>query len=247
MLLPSAVSRFTFPGRPINTFGADRSEWGIDPQVDTWAVRHACWDGKKADDAYAESKGLKVIPVYVGLHMEHPVGGFQKPHGFFAEEETWYMPGTGKVPVTFTGKTDIALSVIELIKLALKHPDSVPPHIRIGGANNTPEEIVEIFNKAANGKTHIKLKLLNEEQSKELFSRLVFEPPKGEEHRFDRRFMNEIATRVFTMSGGGGNLDFSEHNHNELVNPGESKWKWKTIEDYAKETDGMPIELEYMR
>jgi len=42
---------------------ADFSEWGIDPQVDTWAVRHKIWDGKKADDAYAISKGLKVIPV----------------------------------------------------------------------------------------------------------------------------------------------------------------------------------------
>jgi hypothetical protein len=188
-----------------------------------------------------------LINVSVGLHLEHPVGGFQKPHGFYAEEETWYMPGTGDVPVAYTGKTDIALSVIELIKMAMKDPDSVPPHVRIGGSNLSPKQIVEIFNKAAKGKTHIKLKLLNEEQSKELFSRLVFEPPKGEEHSFDQQFMNEVATRVFTMSGGGGNLDFSEHNHNELVNPGESKWKWKTMEEYAEETDGMPIELEYMR
>lgn len=175
------------------------------------------------------------------------MGGFQKPHGFYPEEETWYMPGTGDVPVTYTGKRDIALSVIELIKMAMKDPDSVPPHVRIGGSNLSPKQIVEIFNKAAKGKTHIKLKLLNEEESKALFSRLVFEPPKGEEHSFDQEFMNEVATRVFTMSGGGGNLDFSQDNHNELVNPGETKWKWKTMEEYAEETDGMPIEMEYMR
>jgi hypothetical protein len=178
--------------------------------------------------------------------MEHPVGGFQKPHGFFAEEQVWYMPGTGKEPVAYTGKTDIALAVIELMKLALKDPNSVPPHVRIVSDNLPPPEIVEIFNKAANGKTHITLKLITDEQAKEMFSKLIFEPPKGEEHSFDQQFMNEIATRVFTMSGGGGNLDFTE-NDNELVNPGESKWKWKRIEDYAKEVDGMPIELEYMR
>src|SRR5271168_4703878 len=79
--------------------------------------------------------------VSVGLHMEHPVGGFQKPHGFYAEEETWYMPGTGDVPVTFTSKKDIALSVIELIKMALKDPDSVPDNVRISGSHNTPKEI----------------------------------------------------------------------------------------------------------
>lgn len=157
------------------------------------------------------------------------------------------MPGTGDVPVAYTSKKDIALSVIELIKLALKDPKSVPAHVRIAGTNYNPKQIVEIFNKAAKGKTHIKLKLLNDEEAKELFSRLVFEPPEGEEHSFDQQFMNEVATRVFTMSGGGGNLDFSTHNHNELVNPGESKWKWKTMEEYAEETDGMPIELEYMR
>jgi hypothetical protein len=42
------------------------------------------------------------------------------------------------------------------------------------------------------------------------------------------------------MSGGTGNLDFSKKNDNELVNPGESKWKWKTMEEYAEEVDGMP-------
>jgi hypothetical protein len=190
---------------------------------------------------------LDVIDDSVGLHMEHPVGGFQKPHGFYAEEQTWYMPGTGEEPVTYTSKKDIALAVIELIKLALADPNSVPAHVRIAGTNYNPKQIVEIFNKAAKGKTHIKLKLLNDAEAKELFSRLVFEPPEGEEHSFDQQFMNEVATRVFTMSGGGGNIDFSKHNHNELVNPGESKWKWKSMEDYAEEVDGMPIEMEYMR
>ena len=74
----------------------------------------------------------------------------------------------------------------------------------------------------------------------------MFEPPPSEQN-FDQQFMNEIAQRVFTMSGGRGKLDFSRHNHNELVNPGQSKWKWKTIKEYAKETDGMPTELGYMR
>ena len=43
------------------------------------------------------------------------------------------------------------------------------------------------------------------------------------------------------MTGGTGNLDFSKRNDNELVNPGESKWKWKSIEDYAQEVDGLPM------
>ena len=30
---------------------------------------------------------------------------------------------------------------------------------------------------------------------------------------------------------GEGALDFSVENDNELVNPGESLWKWRTVED----------------
>ncbi len=30
---------------------------------------------------------------------------------------------------------------------------------------------------------------------------------------------------------GEGKLDFSD-NSNELINPGQSLWKWKTVEDY---------------
>jgi hypothetical protein len=29
-------------------------------------------------------------------------------------------------------------------------------------------------------------------------------------------------------------------NQNELVNPGEGLWKWKTMREYAKETKGGP-------
>ena len=47
------------------------------------------------------------------------------------------------------------------------------------------------------------------------------------------------------MAGAGGNLDFSLRNDNELVKPGESKWKWKTIEEYAEEVEGMPQEDVY--
>ena len=36
---------------------------------------------------------------------------------------------------------------------------------------------------------------------------------------------------------GEGKLDFSQ-NENEAVNPGEKLWKWKTVEDYAKDIGG---------
>ena len=59
----NAVLNYTSPGFDNFLASIDGSEWGIDPQVDTWAVRHEIWFGKKADDKYAVEQGLKVIPV----------------------------------------------------------------------------------------------------------------------------------------------------------------------------------------
>jgi len=39
------------------------SEFGVDPHVDSEFIRHPMWDSKKAHDADAEKKGLKVIAV----------------------------------------------------------------------------------------------------------------------------------------------------------------------------------------
>ena len=33
---------------------------------------------------------------------------------------------------------------------------------------------------------------------------------------------------------GTGALDFAKENDNELVNPGESLWKWDTVEDLLR-------------
>lgn len=37
-----------------------------------------------------------------------------------------------------------------------------------------------------------------------------------------------------------GKLDFTTDNDNELVNPDQKFWKWKTVEDYVREVGGRP-------
>src|SRR5271170_3020424 len=98
--------------------------------------------------------------------MEHPQGGFMPGHGFMAADQIWYMPGTGDTPLTFTSKTDIALSIVEIMKMAMSHPGaSLPEYFRIAGTNKTPREIVDIFNRAAKGRTKIELILLSDEEA----------------------------------------------------------------------------------
>ena len=35
---------------------------------------------------------------------------------------------------------------------------------------------------------------------------------------------------------GQGKMDFSSENANEFVNPGQSLWKWKTVEDQLRDS-----------
>jgi len=177
--------------------------------------------------------------------MEHPHGGFQAFHGFFPERQAWYVPGDGNTPLTVTSKADIARSILELIQMGLENPNAVPPRIRIAGTNRTPREIVEIFNKAAKGKTRIKLITLSDDEAKVFMNKDNMKPPTRLPKDFDLSSIYDVATRVFRMAGSGGNLDFSKENDDELVNPSESKWKWKTIEEYAEEVEGMPREDVY--
>jgi len=218
------------------------SEFGVDPHVDSEFIRHPMWQGKKAHDKYAESKGLKVISIYNGLFMEHPHGGFQAFHGFYPERQAWYVPGDGTTPISITSKTDIGRSIIELVTMASETPERVPSRIRLAGTSRTPKEIVDIFNLASKGKTYIKLIPLSDEESKVFMNKDNMKPPPGLPKDFDLNYIYDVASRVFRMAGSGGNLDFSQRNDNELVNPGESKWKWKTIESYAEEVEGMPRE-----
>ena len=176
--------------------------------------------------------------------MEHPHGGFQAFHGFFPERQAWYVPGDGNTPIAITSKTDIARSIVELIKMAMSSPEKVPAGIRLAGTSRTPKEIVDIFNRASKGKTHIKLVPLSDEESKAFMNKETMKPPPGLPAGFDLNLIYDVATRVFEWQALA-EFGFCKRNDNELVNAGQSKWKWKTIEEYAEEVNGLPREDVY--
>jgi saccharopine dehydrogenase-like NADP-dependent oxidoreductase len=55
--------KFYIPRYFVTGFYADFSQFGVDPHVESDAVNHPCWNGKKEDDIDARKKGLFVIPI----------------------------------------------------------------------------------------------------------------------------------------------------------------------------------------
>ena len=39
---------------------------------------------------------------------------------------------------------------------------------------------------------------------------------------------------MYRVLVGQGKMDFSKENADELINPGQSLWKWKTVEDQLR-------------
>ena len=84
--------------------------------------------------------------------------------------------------------------------------------------------------------------LLSDEESQVFHNEGNMKAPPGLPKEFDLNVIYDVAGRLSKMCGSGSNLDFSKRNDNELVNLRESKWKWKTIEQYGEEANGMPQE-----
>jgi hypothetical protein len=50
--------------------------------------------------------------------------------------------------------------------------------------------------------------------------------------------LTDLLIRLIVASG---KVDYGVLNDNELVNPSQSLWTWKTVEDHVKETNGLEV------
>jgi hypothetical protein len=130
----------------------------------------------------------------------------------------WSPIGKATTPSAFTALEDIGKAVAALCRLP---PEKIPDHVRIVGDNISFKDASEAMTAVSGDKIALK------EIDLDSFKKETTKRTEGDPASFIRFVMGE------------GKLDFSE-NENELVNPGEKDFKWKTVKDYAKEVGGKP-------
>lgn len=130
----------------------------------------------------------------------------------------WEPIGKATTPSAFTSLTDVGKAVAALARLP---PDQIPDHVRIAGSNISFKDASEAMTAVSGDKIEIK------EIDLDSFKKETTKKTEGDPAAFIRFVMGE------------GKMDFTE-NTNELINPGEKEWKWKTVQDYAKEVGGKP-------
>ncbi|OCB86111.1 NAD-binding protein [Sanghuangporus baumii] len=215
------------------------SEFGVDHRLNDFpGFDHEEWEKKRRHIAYANElavkKGgdVKVIAVYTGLFLEdslNPRFGFDISAG----KITILGPPSSKI--TFTSRRDIARSVAQLAILAMVSPaslqDNVPSHVRIAGCTRSVEEIAQALNKSlSQGK---KPPETGEGMGVALVQEDISEAIKNLKEVYEAGNVGSPASYIRVLMGGG-KLDFSQDNSNQLVNPNERLWKWNTIEETVR-------------
>jgi len=192
-------------------FGVDHKNYVSD--VDVWVA-------KKAHVQKAVEQGgsdLKVVSIYVGLFLETGFGAWL---GFDTKNNVYTAVGTPDAVVSYNSLTDISHTVARIVLLSAAPSTAalVPPHVRISGSGASVAQVQGLVEKKSGKKITVNV-VPFEEWTKDLQTTDVL--------------------KQILLANGLGALDYTKQNENELVNPGESLWKWKTVEQFVEE-GGIP-------
>lgn len=130
----------------------------------------------------------------------------------------WEAIGSVNTRSAYTGLADVGKAIALLATMA---PSKIPDHVRIVGTNISFKEASAAMTAVSGTPIELKEVELGPYKAK------TTEKSEGDPAPFIRFVIGE------------GKLDFTQ-NENEIVNPSEKLWKWKTVEEYAKEVDGRP-------
>lgn len=195
------------------------SEFGVDHYGHDFA--HLEWYEKKKHLANAQPvvTHLKICRVFCGLFIEDSIGPW---FGLDTKNGKYTSVGSPHSPISFTSLQDVGKAVASL---ATFPEEKLPEIVHLAGDTRSICEIASIMQAAGAGQIEV-AEIPYEAYKTKTTSEASWDP---------------AAYLRFLM--GDGNINHSAAglgNDNELVNPGQRLWKWKTLEDLAKETKGRP-------
>ncbi|KAJ9663615.1 hypothetical protein H2201_005576 [Coniosporium apollinis] len=196
------------------------SEFGVDHYVHDFP--HPEWDRKKAHFALAQRllPGVKICRVYIGLFLEDSIGPW---FGFDTKAGRYESVGNAGTPVSFTALADVGRAVA---RLAALRAEEVPREVHIAGDTVSMTGVAEVMGSAGAGEIEVT------EVDLEAFKKRTVEEGGTEDPSQYLRFL--MGEGKVDHSDGGIGCD------NELINPGERYWRWRTVGDLARETGGRP-------
>ncbi|EME79427.1 uncharacterized protein MYCFIDRAFT_212219 [Pseudocercospora fijiensis CIRAD86] len=199
------------------------SEFCIDGS--TLDFRHGSFERRKSLGQLARNSlhNTKVCQVFPGIFLEDVLGPWLELIEVTSTTETRFISvGSRHTPISCTSVIDIGRSVVQLCLLP---PSQIPDIIHLAGTTNSIAQMAETIGRERGDQ----MKVVELSLSDYKASVLVSNPSNEAE------YLKFVIGEGKVNHGKGGLW-----NGNELVNPRESRWKWKTFEEFVKESDGTP-------
>ncbi|OAG41164.1 hypothetical protein AYO21_04544 [Fonsecaea monophora] len=219
------------------------SEFGVDHTLHDFSVPE--WDGKKAHYALTRQvlapTNIKVCRIFNGLFLHSGVGPW---YGFHTAKDVYRAVGSLDQHVSFTDIGDIARVLCLLAERTMRGVP-VPSQLRIAGTNASFRDIARLMTAAGAGAGAGASPGVGMGEKKEIELKSV------ELEAFRNRVLNRqyedrgpIVCLRFIMGDGRADYRTTEEgglgNDNDLVNPDQRHFVWKTMRDLAVETKGRP-------
>jgi hypothetical protein len=159
----------------------------------------------------------RICRVFAGLFLEDSVGpwfGFDTAHGRYE------AIGNANQPVSYTSMEDVGRAVA-----VLASSQDAPDRIHLNGDSKSIWDIARIMRDHGAGQIQVSTIDLAP------YKQQVLESPSNALERYLRFLMGE------------GKIDYSTAgvgNSNNIVNKHEAMWKWRSMEDLAREQGGRP-------
>ncbi|KAH9942383.1 uncharacterized protein BXZ73DRAFT_97795 [Epithele typhae] len=196
------------------------SEFGIDHartsfpgyEFKEWQFKH-----ELAAETRAALSDKKVIALYTSMFLFLLGSPFAPLLGLDIKNNQFKSLGPATTRFTLSATTDIGRAVAQLALLALDAPSAarVPDVLCIAPTTTSTAALAETVARVRGVPAGAV-----EEEDLEAFRKALREAPAG-----------KTIIDYLRVILGEGAADFSTDNGNELVNPGESLWKWTTVED----------------
>ncbi|KAJ5871497.1 uncharacterized protein N7529_003850 [Penicillium soppii] len=195
------------------------SEFGVDHYVHDFA--HLEWYEKKKHLANSQPvvTHMKICRIFCGLFLEDSIGPW---FGLDTKNGKYTSVGSPRSPISFTSLQDVGKVVASL---ATFPEEKLPEIVHLAGDTRSISEIASIMQAAGAGPIE------------------VAEIPYGAYKAKTTAESSWDPAAYLRFLMGDGSINHSAAglgNDNDLVNPGQRLWRWKTLEDLARETKGRP-------
>lgn len=210
------------PYTPVRTYFP--SEFGVDHYIHDFS--HPVWDQKKKHLEHAQTifsvSAIKICRIFCGVFLEDSIGPW---FGFNTRTGVYEAIGSADTPISFTALDDVGKAVAQIAAHSfLFSTDQLPDIVHIAGDTKSFRQIADCMSAAGAGKIQIKELNLKEFKANAVNSTT---PDPAQCIRF--------------LMGEGKINNTKRHVMQDvLVNPRQRIWKWRTVADLARETNGRP-------